>query len=686
MTNSSFNSNKGIALLALPFLLFALTNTVDVSAKAQGLKPKQVTSFKHLKKLLNKKSIRNNHYLMLKSLATVDGAAVFSASDTSAASPEHSDTNVQVAGVDEGDNVKTDGNYIYRIQDNQVRIISAYPASSMALTSSIKFDDGFYPIELYVKDNLLVVIGTAWHADSDTGEVPVLPNEGHAKIAIWAPSGESRTTARVYDISNRATPVMQRQVAVSGDYLSSRRIDNQVYLLARKYPYYFMYTMIEPMLDGNSTTKNSAMTRDTVLPHIVDSAVNQGAEHTLALNDLYYFPNFVEPDYVVVGSFRLDAPNDAATIKAYLGSGDIAYSSKDNLYLSAADYNYNTTEQQTVSAPSTHIYKFSLNNGAINFNNTGEVPGTVLNSYSMDEHNGYFRIATTTDQWTQTGDTGTLQTWNNLYTLDGNMAIAGRLEHLAEGERIFSARFMGDRGYLVTFEQTDPLFVIDLATPTAPSVLGELKIPGFSNYLHPYDDTHLLGFGQDTKETENGFVTGGMKVALFDVSDVAHPTETASVIIGAQWSYSPVQWDPKALWFDKKRSLIGFPISITEQKAGQEWPTEVFQGAHVYKVDLANGFKKQAEITHRDQGVEYDWYHYIDRLLSIDTGLYSLSPTRIQAHDLTTFTQLGSLDIPVEPVPVDCVLPAAEVDPNAAAAIAYDCPILVEPVVSTPVP
>ncbi|MDO9105551.1 MAG: beta-propeller domain-containing protein [Methylovulum sp.] len=620
---------------------------------------------------------------MMKSFATADGMAVFSSSESSAAGTQHSDTNVQVAGVDEGDSVKTDGQYIYRIQDGQIRIVNAYPTASMALVSSIKFAGGFYPIEIYVQDDHLIVIGTAWHDDANTGDVPVTPVEGHAKIAIWAPTGESRTTAKVYDITDHANPVLQREVAFSGDYLSSRRIGNQMYLLGRKYPHYFLYAMIEPALDGQS--QGQTMTRDTILPHIVDSVVDHGAEHTLSLTNLYYFPNFVEPDYVVVAGFRLDAPNEAADIKAYLGSGDIAYASKDNLYLSAADYNWSNANEQVVSAPFTHVYKFALNNGNVTFKNAAEVPGTVLNSYAMDEHNGYFRIATTTDQWTQSGDTGSLQTWNNLYTLDNTMTITGRLEHLAEGERMYSARFIGDRGYLVTYEQIDPLFVIDLATPSAPTVLGELKIPGFSNYLHPVDETHLLGFGQDTQQTENGVVSGGMKLSLFDVSDVSHPTQTAAVTIGTQGTYSDVQWDPKALWFDKTLGLFGFPISVTEQQPGTDWPSEIFQGAYVYKVDLTTGFQKQAEITHMTEGFNYDWNHYVGRLLTIDSQLYTLSQTRIQANDLTTYSQTGAIELPVEPVPVDCAIPEVNKEESNADVIASDCQILVDPIVSKPV-
>lgn len=663
------NTTDRLKFTAIPLILFALNADVLAGNRQSPLEPKPVKTFKHLKQLLNKKSVRSNRQMLFKMQEMAGDVALFS--DPSVF--EHSETNVQVAGVDEGDSVKTDGQYIYRIQNGQVQIVATRPATAMAVEASLTFDSGFYPIELYVHNDLLVVIGSGWHDDGTTEDVPVLRAKGRAKLAIWTPSGESRTMAKVYDISDRANPTLKREIAFSGNYLSSRRIGDNVYLIGRNFPYYYLYDFARP----TGHKRDQEMTRDDVLPHIIDSITDNGAEHTLPIKDLYYFPQFTTADYVVVASFRLNDLAEAANIKAYLGSGDIVYASKDNLYLSAADYNANPNNNQTVSAPVTHLYKFAISDGEINFSNAGEIPGTALNSYSMDEHNGYFRIATTTDQWTQTDDGGDAQTWNNLYTLNEEMKIVGSLEHLAEGERIYSARFMGDRGYLVTFEQTDPLFVIDLATPEAPKVLGELKIPGFSNYLHPYDDTHLLGFGQDTRVTDNGVLTTGVKIALFDVTNVSKPHEMYSLTIGEQGSYSPVQWDPKALLFDKQRNLLGFPISVSQQKAGAEWPEEVFQGAYVYKVSLGQGFEKQAKITHMPEGSQYDWNHYIDRLLTIGNQLYTLSPARIQANDLTLFDLTGSLDTPILPLPGDCTSPVS--DEAELSLIPSDCLMLVDP-------
>ncbi|CAK4820236.1 unnamed protein product, partial [Aphanomyces euteiches] len=188
----------------------------------------------------------------------------------------------------------------------------------------------------------------------------------------------------------------------------------------------------------------------------------------------------------------------------------------------------------------------------------------------MDEYGGYFRIATTTGEaWRNDEQT----TKNNVYVLNEALEITGKLENLAPGERIYSTRFMGNRAYIVTFKQVDPLFVIDLTHPQAPKVLGSLKIPGFSDYLHPYDENHIIGFGKDTVEMSNGNggIAGvgsttafyqGMKIALFDVTDVSHPIEMFKESIGDRGTDSELLHNPKALLFNKEKGLLAFPVTL----------------------------------------------------------------------------------------------------------------------------
>ena len=617
-----------------------------VKNKTQTFAPKRLSSMAKLKRLLSAKSVQVNQQSVLRSTAFMDmaspGRVQAAAAEGGTSTNQYSDTNVQVPGVDEGDSVKTDGQYIYKIADGKVRIIQAYPAENMAVLASLEFDDGFIPNELYIEGQQLVVIGTRWEYPSTEDKQA----DSKGRMAIWGYYGESRVLARVYSVADHAQPVLQREIGIGGNFLASRKIGENIYLVARKYPQYYLAYFA----DSVSNQPVHTMTRDNILPSMSDSLVNNGADFTLPLSNLYYFPNFVDPSYTIVAGIRLNALDRQADVKAYLGSGDTVYASKSNLYVSAADYNMNpeSTSQQV----STRFYKFALNHGDINFLSSGQVPGMVLNSFSMDEHNGYFRIATTVQEWSQSGS----HSWNNVYTLDGDMKLAGRLENLAEDERIYSARFMGDRCYLVTFRQVDPFFVIDLATPTAPKVLGELKIPGFSNYLHPYGDHYVLGFGQDTEANEWGGVTpSGMKLALFDVSNVQQPKQLHSLALGGPNTHSPLIWgDHKALWIDAERNLIGFPVS--EYSFDNDQYT-FSQTARVYSINLETGFEKRAQITHQVETASYEnWDRSIQRLLNIEDQLYTLSETRIQANDLNQFQMTGFLDLPREEKPV-CVYP-----------------------------
>ena len=213
------------------------------------------------------------------------------------------------------------------------------------------------------------------------------------------------------------------------------------------------------------------------------------------------------------------------------------------------------------------LFKFTLNKTNVTFQSSATLKGHLLNQFSMDEHKGYFRVVTTEgNTWDDKKPSE-----NNLFILDENLNTTGSVEGLAKGERIYSARFMGDKAYMVTFRETDPLFVIDVANPAAPKVLGELKIPGFSNYLHPLDDNHLIGFGYETvaeKNPQGGeplILTMGMKISLFDVTDFHNPKEKDTEIIGGRGTYSQIQYDHKALFQHEERNLYGFPISIYDE-------------------------------------------------------------------------------------------------------------------------
>ena len=345
----------------------------------------------------------------------------------------------------------------------------------------------------------------------------------------------------------------------------------------------------------------------------------------------------------------------------------------------------------------TVIHRISIDNGNIQYAANGEVPGMPLNQFSMDEHDGYFRIATTTNNFwggwgfggiavrstevvsstggssgiasTETASSPVMKTTedtiesgveepvqellpdrlprdsskNNVYVLDMGMNVVGKIEGLAEGETIHSARFMGNRAYLVTFRQTDPLFAIDLSEPANPKVLGELKIPGVSEYLHPYGENYLIGLGHDA--TDEGRLMG-LKLSLFHISDMSNPKEVSTQILGDKGSFSYATYDHKAFLFSADKGLLVIPVYLTENDYKYVW-----QGAYVFAVSEA-GFELKGKIAHQYNGIEYDYYQSedsVNRALYMDNALYTLSQSEIKVTDLTTMEEINSLKLPVDP-------------------------------------
>jgi len=389
--------------------------------------------------------------------------------------------------------------------------------------------------------------------------------------------------------------------------------------------------------------------------------------------DIRYFPESPEPNYLLIGGINLDKPEQAMQVSTYLGAGENVYASTEHLYVAVTNYeDAGTLFNRRPLASNTALYKFALNDGTTEYLAKGEVPGRILNQFSMDEHDGYFRVATTTGEvWRSDEHTSR----NNLYILDETLSLAGKIEDIAPGEKIYSVRFMGDRGYLVTFKKVDPLFVLDLKNPQEPKILGKLKIPGYSDYLHPYDENHLIGFGKDAVEASWEGKPGsgpnttafyqGMKIALFDVRDVSNPIEKFSLVIGDRGTDSELLHNHKALLFSKEKNLLAFPITVSEipesvkqnpQRDVTRYGDFTFQGAYVYELDLAKGFTLRQKITHLTKEdllkAGDGWYESgrnVERILYIGDTLYTLSRSLITAHEIGSYDQVGSLALSDSP-------------------------------------
>lgn len=537
-------------------------------------------------------------------------------------SSDYSNTNNQVQGVDESDIIKTNGTFVFQVFDREVRIVKAIPSDKMELVKTLTFDSGFTPNELFLYEDQLVVIG--------------FQNSGmfSTKVSIDSlmPIAQS-TVAIVYDVKDPSQPQMIREVEVEGHLVQARKIGGIVYLVSNYYPDFWM-------LEKDNETD--------LRPRYKDSNTNLEFK-AVEYDKIQYLPESKETNFTIITTFDLEKSNQKVSVTTYLGSGNQLYMSEKNLYVAVTNYPMANIFRDSTVTPNTSIYKFSVNQTNVKFHSSAEVAGTVLNQFSMDEHNGYFRLATTEGfSWDEKQPSA-----NHLLILDKNLVEVGKVTDLARGERIYSARFIGDRIFIVTFKETDPLFVIDAKDPKQPKVLGELKIPGFSNYLHPYDENHLIGFGHDTKILANKggsnpvIITNGVKLSLFDVSDLTNPKEKFSEIIGGRGTYSSLNHDHKAFLFQKQKGLLAFPISVYENVEGNvnEQKFE-FQGGYAYQVDLTNGFKLLQKVSHMSEDAIYEeWENSIQRFIYIGENIYAISPNKITAHSKKDLVQIGEVKL-----------------------------------------
>lgn len=552
---------------------------------------------------------------------------------------EYSTTNIQVEGVDEADVVKNDDGYVYLLKGDTLRIVKAYPPGELEEVTVYEFaSSDFYPSEMYVDGDQLVVIGSLYDylnyfVEGDAGDY----------------YGEM-TEVYILDISDRANVKVDRQLAFEGYYSSSRKVDDMLYVVTNKYTSYWWDW--------------PEMTDEEVVPLYADSTEDEVLV-ACECSDVLYVPGVDSTDYMVVAGVPLDDMSADVATEVVVGySGDI-YASRENLYVAEPYYSpiswddyWGTWDEETI------VHKFNLGRDDMAYTGSGVVPGRTLNQFSMDENDGYFRIATTKGSTWDEDNPST----NNLFVLDDELDVVGSVEGLAPGEEIYSTRFIGDRAYMVTFKTIDPLFVIDVSDPTDPEVLGELKIPGFSDYLHPFGQDYLIGFGLDTdafteEEAENwggDFAWfQGVKLAMFDVSDVENPVELHKVTIGDRGTYSELSWNHKALLFDKGKGLMAFPITVAEIsqeiKDNPDSPSwtygdYTYQGAYVYDVSVSDGFELRGKITHYDDfDTEYnkgwDYTKWIDRILYIGDYFYTTSEAFVKASDMDDLEDVGDVEL-----------------------------------------
>ena len=618
-----------VALIGLTAVIYSLYTFED------GYSNGEFSKFSSEKELLEAlESARNQRsveYSAKGGVAVLESAAEDSASLKSS---DYSDTNIQVLGVDEADIIKTDGEYIYLLSNNKLIIAKAYPSDEAEILANYEFKEGFYPSEIFVDEERLLVFGSSNNYVYYGKEVFVGDS---ARLSIFPFSGA--TQVMLFDISEKSIPSLLRTIEFEGSYLSSRKIDSNVYFVINSYPSYETFDCLDVIPAYTESYGEEETSVDSLSPIVNCTEVG-------------YVKDAPSSNFLTIVSIDMEDENKEIEKEVILGNGQNIYASKSSIYVSQTSWE---REEKT------YITKFNLDNGKIIFDSSGEVPGYILNQFSMDEHEGYFRIATTKGQVWETNEKST----NNLYILDKNLEVVGSIEGLAPGESIYSVRFMGDKGYVVTFKRVDPLFVLDLKDPTNPTILGKLKIPGYSDYLHPYDENHLIGIGKEVDEGIDSdkvheddavYYTAiqGIKISIFDVSDLENPKEIHKVVIGDRGTESLATYEHKAFLFDKEKGLLVIPINVVEFKEGQsieEQGEYTFQGAYVYNINLEEGLDLRGRVSHIDGEEVYDKYGYypdynfdIRRSLYIEDVLYTLSNNRLQLSDLETLDKIKSFD------------------------------------------
>lgn len=561
---------------------------------------------------------------------------------------DYSKTNVQVKGVDEPEIVKTDGSkvYYYNSEKRVVSILQAYPAFKMKLIRNIKVPSNFGSVDLFLSGNKLVILGTKYS------------NEAGAPGMYWF-NRSTKTVAIVYDVKDPSNLKIDRYYQVDGAVSQSRVIGSKLYFLSTadfSFPYETYYPMAKSGVATMDEKKfDTDFKKSKVLPiktelrrTSVTSEQNyrsNGRKYPYNLSSVqgsrcedieYVLPNEetlkknqFTPNFVTLSAIELSEAVTPVQSKVMFGDVREIHMSQKNLYITSNLYTatpfrcgswyrcfmpwYNSGEQ-------TLIHKLSLNGLTAKYQSSAIVPGNPLSQYSMDEDaNGNFRLVTVRNDGKEdvavpvASDAKMTVSMppppinnnvksSNLYVLDSGLNPIGKLEGLGKGENFQSSRFIGNRLYLVTFKQIDPLFVIDIKDPKHPAVLGELKIPGYSTYLHPYDETHLIGLGYDTTETSYGATrNAGIKVDLYDVADVKNPKQQATLGFGDQGSSSDALNNPRMFTWDASKKLLYLPaLLFTSAKDAQDTyrHSNAWQGTLVIGVDTASGIKEKARITH----------------------------------------------------------------------------------------
>jgi uncharacterized secreted protein with C-terminal beta-propeller domain len=630
--------------------------------------------------------------------ATVAGASA----DTS-----HSETNVQEKGVDEGDLVKTDGTFLYIARGSHFFVLQPTPAEQTSIVSDIDLNAPIselhlsgttvavimYPL-LYSTSGSGGTVGVTTVGTNPPGTFAPAVISGAPKAAASLPvktSYREVTKVYLYDVTNPASPVLSATFEFPGSLEGSRRINSIIYLVInhsidRPNPVYLQSyltttgTFQDSYLNGKkqalaeNISRINALTLDDLLSTYTATIYSGGAgtvvtSPTVSSGDVY-IPEFGNgTDLSLIVSLDLSGPAPAVSTSAVLSSWCRIYMNQDSLYLSS-DNNWMWIEPmagadmpQGNPEPRTAVHKFSVGGatGKPQYRGSGVVDGWLNNRFSMSDYQGYLRIGTTRGGWWREGTSNQLAV---LADENGSLVSKGTLTGIAPGESIYSMRFDRDRGYMVTFHRTDPLFTIDLSDPAKPRVAGEIQVNGFATYIHLLgaDNTKLLTIGQSADAS--GRATGN-KLQLFDVSDLATPRLLSDYELGAGWS--DALYDPHAFLYYEPLGLLAIPYSTSFSSLTSQGSYST--GLNIFNIDPTGGISKRGIISAATVSSAYgSYYDIVDRSVVIGSNIYALSLRYVTAAgaDLLDVKKVVALPPSYSYGPINGIVPPGIVVPIAA--------------------